>query len=265
MKMTNNTEKNLYKKDSHLYDLDNREIMKIDIPFYLEYASRSKGDILELGCGTGRVTIPLAEAGYEIWGIELSDTMIEQFKSKIKNLPQKTAERIHLIKGDMSNFTIDRKFPLIIIPIRSFQILNDENLENTCLHSIYNHMTDEGYFILDIGNFNKIKENSGGNNDEVFDWENTDPKTGNRVSRYHIIERIDKEKQVVFIKKIYRITKQDGSIEKIDKHIQWKYFYEDQAKKLLTYNGFNIVKEMGSYNGSPLNEGTEFIFVCQKK
>ena len=84
--MGNNKEVNLFRVTASLYDLDQRNITKDDIPFYLEYASKLHGSILELACGTGRVTIPLANEGYNIWGIDLSKEMLDQLKVKMENL-----------------------------------------------------------------------------------------------------------------------------------------------------------------------------------
>ncbi|BAE85568.1 class I SAM-dependent methyltransferase [Desulfitobacterium hafniense] len=64
---------NVYKNSAHLYDLDQRDLVTADIPFYLGYAGKFGGGILELGCGTGRIAIPLAEAGYDITALDLSE------------------------------------------------------------------------------------------------------------------------------------------------------------------------------------------------
>ncbi len=257
--------KNLYLQDAHLYDLDDRDLLKVDISFYVEFAFKIKGPILELACGTGRITIPIAEAGHEIWAIELSDTMIEQFRLKIGNLSQETAARIHLVQGDMSNFVLERMFPLVIIPYRSFQILQDETLEIACLKSVYRHLTDNGYFIIDLGNFAKIEESEWESDKEILDWANVEPGTGYVVCRAHKKKGMDKQNQVVHLQKTYYITKDDGSVEKIFKRVSAKYFHERQIKNLLISNGFKIVKEMGFYDGRPIGEGSEFIFICQKK
>lgn len=256
---------NLYLQDAHLYDLDDRDLLKKDIPFYVEFAAKCGGSILELACGTGRITIPLAEAGYEIWAIELSDTMIEQFRLKMVKLSQTTAASIHLFQGDMSNFELGRKFSLVIVPYRSFQILQDETLEKACLERVYHHLEDGGYFIIDLGNFAKIEESEWESDKETLDWATEDPKTGNVVCRTHIKRGIDKKNQIVHIKKTYYVTKEDTSIERITKEASAKYFHEDQIKTLLKSNGFKIVGEMGFYDGRPINDGSEFIFICQKK
>ncbi|HLP49109.1 MAG TPA: class I SAM-dependent methyltransferase, partial [Candidatus Kapabacteria bacterium] len=100
--------KNTYLNDARFYDLDPRELLKTDIPFYLKYAAKIGGDILELACGSGRITIPLAEAGHNVWGLEFSETMLEQFRKKMTHLSKKTSTKIQLIQGDMSHFKIPR-------------------------------------------------------------------------------------------------------------------------------------------------------------
>jgi SAM-dependent methyltransferase len=260
--------KNLYMNDARFYDLDNRDVTKVDIPFYLDRASRVKGDILELACGSGRVTIPLARAGHEIRALEYSPAMIEVFKEKIKKLPGEIADRIHLFQGDMSNFSLEKKFPLIILPCRSFQLLLDEELEIACLKKVHAHLAEDGTFIIDIGNFvgTKEKERAWISDVEVFDWENTNPQTDYRIRRTHIKKEIDTDKQIIYPHKTYRITKEDGTEEKIIKRAPWKYFFPDQIRSLITSNRFDIIEEMGSYDGRPINAVTEpeFVFICRK-
>jgi SAM-dependent methyltransferase len=264
--MVNNSgDQNLYINDAHLYDLDNRDELKRDIPFYIEFAQKINEPILELACGTGRLTIPLAEAGHEVWGVELSTQMLEQFKIKISNLPQEISGKIHLFQEDMSEFSLDRKFPLIIIPGRSFQLLYKEETENSCLKHVLEHLTDDGYFIVSIADFVGGRENVWVNNEEVFDWENVDPKTGFKVRRTHIKKEIDTHKQIIYPQKNYYIMKYDNLIEKIVKRSPWKYFSLTQIRNLLISNGFNIIKEMGSYDEKPIGEGSEFIFISQRK
>ena len=75
----------------------------IDLPFYLEFAEKTGELILELGCGTGRVLIPIAKAGYNVFGIDLSDNMLAEAKRKITE--QKLGKKITLIRGNMANFS----------------------------------------------------------------------------------------------------------------------------------------------------------------
>jgi SAM-dependent methyltransferase len=260
-------ERNLYINDAQFYDLDNRKIVKVDIPFYLNFAKKTEVDILELACGTGRLTIPLAEAGNNVWGLEYSETMLNQFKYKMEQLPESISQRIKLIHGDMSQFSLNRSFPLIILPNRSFQLLLEDELENSCLQTIRRHLNSNGDFIINIGNFIKSKEMvaSWVDDTEFFDWENTDPNTGFNVRRSHIRKEIDSKRQIIFPYKTYRITKKDGSTETITKRSPWRYFFYNQIKEKLISNGFRIIHEFGSYEGDPISkEGPEFIFICRK-
>ncbi|MGE5342253.1 MAG: class I SAM-dependent methyltransferase [Candidatus Omnitrophota bacterium] len=265
--MNDINEKNLYCNDARFYDLDDRPVTRIDIPFYLDHASSIAGDILELACGTGRVTLPLAHAGHRIWALEYSTPMVDCFREKLKALPREVSHRIHLFQGDMSRFFLKKTFPLILLPCRAFQLLLDEELENTCLREIHGHLTSEGMFIIDIGRFIPDRENVDAwlSEESVLDWENVDPKTGCHIQRTHINKEIDKARQIIFPRKTYRITRPDGTQETIVKRSPWRYFFEDQIKHLLVSNGFKIIREMGTYDGkSTIHQGTEFIFICRK-
>lgn len=74
-----------------------------DLNFYLEMAQLYSGEILELGSGTGRLTIPIARAGFSISGLELEVRLIKQAKTKTKNEELK----ITWIQGDMTNFKLE--------------------------------------------------------------------------------------------------------------------------------------------------------------
>jgi len=263
--MKENSNSNLFYKTANLYDLNPLPLLKDDIPFYLEYASRINGNILELACGSGRITIPLAKAGYEIWGMDISNAMIELFRKKIKDLPEDVAQRIHLVHENMTNFRINKKYQLIIIPFRSYQALIEDNQQNMCLKNVYNHLSEDGIFIITF--FKPIDdiENNWVKNVEIFDWESNDPTTGNKVRRYHFRKHIEPHKQIIYADLIYYIEQDYCSKQRVVDEFYLKYHYENQIRALLLSNKFKIIEEMGYYDGRPINKGSEFIFVCKKK
>ena len=262
--MGNNKEVNLFRVAAGLYDLDQRNITKDDISFYLEYASKLPGSILELACGTGRVTIPLANEGYNICGIDLSKEMLDQLKVKMENLQEEVKQRIHITQADMTNFELGRVFSLIIIPFRSFQLLISEEQQKACLHTVHRHLSEEGYFIINV--FKPYAQlDKSWIQPEILDWETVDPVTGNKVQRTHIRREIDLENQIIYPELIYYVTDQDGIEEKIVEPLALKYYYEEQIRNLLQSNGFKIVEEMGYYDRRQISEGPELIFICKKE
>ena len=92
-----------------------------DLDFYLGCANRYGDPLLELGCGTGRVLLPLAEAGNRVCGLDLSPHMLARCREKLARAPAAVQQRVRLLPGDMTAFHLGEKFALIIIPFRPFQ------------------------------------------------------------------------------------------------------------------------------------------------
>lgn len=249
---------NLYRPSAHLYDLDPREITRDDIAFYLAKAKELSGPVLELGCGTGRVSIPLAEDGSEIWALDLSDEMLAQLRGKLKQLSAPAIQRLHIVHGSMAGFDLGRKFDLIIVPFRAFQALAERAEQEACLECIKKHLSDRGRFIMHVFKPKGVFDESWVQ-PESFDWEVTDPRTGKTVRRYERRRRIDLDRQVLYVDLIYRI---EGSTPDIIEPLAVSYFFEEQMRSLLQRDGFEIIEELGYFDGQPMASGPEMIFIC---
>ena len=92
--------------DPEIYDFENSDF-EPDGPFILSIAQKLGGAVLELGCGTGRITIPLAQNGIEVVGLDLVPGMLEFAKHKAGGLP------IQWVLADARTFQLNRKFRLI--------------------------------------------------------------------------------------------------------------------------------------------------------
>jgi len=254
---------NLFRATAHLFDLDTRDAAKDDIPFYLQYAARLNANILELACGTGRVTIPLAKAGHHIWGLDLSLEMLNEFKKKLPDLPLKISERIDLTHADMCDFDLNMEFSLIIIPFRSFQALITHEQQRLCLNRVYRHLSNEGLFILNVFRPYAYLDRSW-ISEERFDWETIDPRTGCKVRRNSIRRDIDVENQILYSDLIYYVADPEGKEERLIEPLVLKYYYENQFRELILSSDFKIKEEMGYYDKRPIKEGPELILVCGK-
>jgi len=119
-----------------------------DLHFWQKLAREQGGTILELGCGTGRVLIPLAEAGHTVFGVDLSPQMLALLK---KNIPLDSEPRAHTILGDFTDFKIERRFALILLPCNTFSTLNKDERTAT-LAGIQRHLISGGTFVTSIPN-----------------------------------------------------------------------------------------------------------------
>jgi len=235
-----------------------------DVPFYVKQAERADGPILELACGTGRVAIPLAEAEYEVWGIDLSREMLAVFEEKRSALPKLVHDRLHISCGDMSRFDLGRRFSLIIIPFRGFQGLTTREQHLGCLRCVRDHLAPDGRLIVDVFRCYTVLDDSWCQ-DPTFVREVEDPRTGDHIRFSDHRRRIDVDNQVIYPDMIFDIERPDGTREQVVEPLELSYFYEEQMRGLLDQAGLEVVEGWSDYAGTPIGQGPEQIFVCKAR
>jgi len=108
-----------------LYDAVPAYSQRADIAFYREEAERAGGSsrVLELGCGTGRLTLPLAQAGHEVTGIDLSPAMLARAREKLAAEPRSVQDRVTLVEGDARRAELGQasSFDVVLAPFRVLQ------------------------------------------------------------------------------------------------------------------------------------------------
>ncbi len=254
---------NLYRNTAWLYDMDNRDYLHDDIPFYIDYAKKQNGEILELGCGTGRVALALAKQNFKVTGLDLSKEMLGIFKKKLELQP-KLKNKINLMHGNMANFQIDKKFSLIIAPFRAFQSLTDKKDIENSLKCINNHLTENGIFIVNVFNPYPIMDENWCFS-EIIQWERFDEQTGNYIVKKHWGDKIDIENQIIYPHFAYEVTDKDGNISRFIEDLKLKYYYRNQLQSAIEQAGLTIKESFGWYNKTTIEEKwREIIFVSGK-
>jgi SAM-dependent methyltransferase len=125
------------------YDLQYQNYLK-DLPFLLDWAEKQNGEIVDLACGTGRLTIPLAEQGYKIIGVDINEGMLNRAKEKTNNLNLP----IHWELQDCTELSLNTVVSLIYMTGNSFQHFLTNDSQNRLLKSVHAHLVDEGVFIF---------------------------------------------------------------------------------------------------------------------
>src|SRR6187551_3175734 len=147
------------------YDWENaRTLGRRDVPFWRNLAVHAGGPVLELGCGTGRIALPLARAGVHVVGIDRSDAMLSRARARVKRAAM--AGRIDLIRGDIRHLPFGRgaglvrpaprsksrrkafRFPLVMAPYGVLQSLLRERDLSATLAAVYDVLEPGGTFGL---------------------------------------------------------------------------------------------------------------------
>ncbi len=263
---------NLYLGGAPYYDLDAESYGREDIRFYRRYADRLAGalhggkadrtSVLELACGTGRVSLPLARAGFRVSGLDLSEAMLSIFAEKLEREVSSTRERVSLYLGNMADFQLEHApFDLIIIPFRGFQALVDTADALNALNCMKRHLAPEGLCIIDlfaVAPFNRWLDDY----EERIDWRRKDPETGDEIVRARIAGGCDTRKQIIRPTTVYYVNHADGETERIEDRFSLRYYFQHQMEAVLIASGFEIIEEFGDYLGAPIGAGAEQLFVC---
>jgi SAM-dependent methyltransferase len=115
--------------------------------FYVAQALARGADLLELGCGTGRITLVMGMSGVHVVGLDISGEMLSVCREKEDALGVLPGI-VHLIQADMRSFSLARTFPLIAMPYRTFMHLLTAEAQEQCLRNVYQHLSPNGVFIF---------------------------------------------------------------------------------------------------------------------
>lgn len=242
-------------EDPEYYDLEFQDYLN-DLPFLVEWANKQKGTIVDLGCGTGRVTIPLAQQGHKLIGVDLHEGMLNQAREKTAN----NSLSVEWTLQDCTKLSLNILVPLIYMTGNSFQHFLTNESQNQLLQSIHNHLEENGIFIFNT-RFPILSELA-----EVEESTRIYLDKRSRKIREKTIETYYPLTQILHCTSAREILKgtEVGSIEQDS--ISLRYVFPLEMERLLTQNGFAILETYSSWKKEPLEtSSTEMIYVCIKK
>lgn len=255
-----------YREIADLYDHVGLYRSLPDIPFYADAARESRGPVLELGCGTGRVLIPTARAGVSIVGVDLSPKMLEVCRNKLAAEPPEVQSRVQLVHAGMCDFRVPGSFGLATIPFRPFQHLISVDEQLACLANIRRHLTADGVLIFDLFNPSLdaiVNRPIGVELDPEPEFTTPD---GRRVIRCQKIVSQDRFNQVGHFELIYDVTHTDGRRERLVHSFSLRYLFRFEAEHLLARAGFTVEHLYADFDRNPYGSTYpgQLIFVARK-
>ena len=242
---------NDYDAFAEVYDLFYGDFTA-DLEMYLGFAERTAGPILEIGAGTGRVALALAEAGHDVVGLEPSAAMRARAQQKADRA--QLADRTRFVPGDMRRFKIDQHFGLIVAPLNTFlhNLTLDDQLAT--LRSIRPQLRPGGLLVLDC--FNPDPAHAFDDHALTLQRAQLDPATGT-ASLLYVSRTVDWAAQQQENVYIAERPGSDGGFQRLAMMTQFRFIFPHEMPLLLKLGGFNLKEVYGSYDLDPFEAGSE--------
>lgn len=245
-----------------LYDAMTPATFRGDVDWYCRRAQECGGPVLELGAGTGRVTLAIAEAGIPIHALDASKGMLDVLGRKLAVCPREIQDRVVLVSGDMRAFDLSERFALIIAPFRTFLHNVTEQDRVACLDRVRRHLRPDGHFAFNV--FHPSLE---------YMAQHAGPLAG--VWRYagshalpsggYVVRSeanlYDTIRQVVHSQHRYEEYAADGTLTRTSLHrLELAYLYPADIRRMLAQAGFRDVAIRGGFDGREFaNDADELV------
>lgn len=240
------------------YDLDYGDFLD-DLPMYLGFAERTGSPVLELACGTGRLLIPLAEAGYSVVGIDSSRAMLARVESKFSG---RARRRLKVVQADMVDFKLDGKFNLAIIPVGGLMLVPTLGDQAGVLKRVYEHMAENGVLVVDLLNPD-LEEMAKNDRQLIYAWTKMD-ESGARVSKF-VAQSPDFANQLQHVTFFYDEVDARGETRRTVAPFTQRYLFRFETELLLDKCGFKLESLFGSYELDDFASDSEkMIFVARR-
>jgi SAM-dependent methyltransferase len=223
-----------------------------DLDYYDGWCRSGGGAVLELCCGTGRLTIPLALRGHAMTGLDFTDSMLDRARDKART----AGAHVEWRKGDMRALDLGRSFSTIFIPFNSLQnTYSIDDLEKI-FAGVRRHLEPDGQFLIDLFNPSIDLMVNRAETPRVWGFDLPD---GRRVEVAETC-RYDAAGQVNRVTWSHRI---EGREEPIDQRLDMRCFFPLEMDVILKYNGWRVTEKFGDYDASAFtSESPKQLYVC---
>jgi len=234
-----------------------------DVVFYRDVVRQYGGPVLELGCGTGRITLAIAEAGQQITGLDNSEKMLQRATQKVAVLRPEQRQRVTLLTGDMRRFALGQQFQSIIIPFRPFQHLLPVREQLDCLGCVRQHLARGGKLIMDFFQTDAARMHDPEFLKEHFIAEYEMPG-GRKVRLSERIAAFHRAEQCNDVEMAFEVTGGDGTTTRNVFAFTFRYFFRYEVEHLLARSGFRVMELWGDFDRSELKDDSpEMIFIAE--
>jgi len=219
-----------------------------DVGFYKELAARTGGPVLEVGCGTGRLTIPLARLGLEVWAVDVSAGMLAQLRAKLAREEASVQARVRIAQQDAATLDLpERGFALALLPFNTLMLIPDPDEEQATLAALAAHMAPGAVLAFDVMNPPTLPLQA--DRTPAPCEPRVAPDTGNRYVRTAMNTALD-----VFQRQRvcgwYDELLPDGTVRSSDFAFHWRMIFHAELEPMLRKAGFALESLAGDFEGT---------------
>jgi len=248
---------------AHYYDLIHRDLDE-DLPLWLNLAAEAGGPVLEVGCGTGRLLLPLAQAGHTLTGLDLSDTALAAAQTKLDSAGIPPSQ-VSLVQADMRHFSLPAKnFAIALLPLNTLMHCHTIDDQLAVLKNIRQHLRPNGQLVIDLffPDAVMLAEEDGR---LYYEADLVNEHTGHSV-QWFWRHQIDAAAQMRHLVYILDELAPDGTVHRVSLPLSLRFFYRFEMELLLSQAGFVVDAILGDYDMHPFDEGSpRMIFVARTR
>ena len=225
------------------YDIEMTDF-NADLGFYLSGLSE-KMNILELGCGSGRLTRTLAARGHKMTGVDISSEMLTRAALQ-------DAKNITYVREDMAKISFQRRFDAIIIPYNTLNLLVEPGKVERCLQCCRDHLPKNGLLFLQL--FLPDSRSMATGNAKTFQFQIFKTPGGGKIIK-ETLKNYKKEEQCIVLQERYRVRPVNGTKEDLAHTFYLSFRPYEAWLRMIAKAGFTINAEYGDYTLSPFAAG----------
>lgn len=214
---------------------------QVDVKFWVTLAKRYGSNILEFGCGTGRLTILMARAGTRVVGIDISRPMLKIGEKNLRKEDMVVQKRVKLIEANACSFSLPReRFSAIFSPWGFVPVTDSE--QEGLFRSVKKHLIPKGIFVIDCYNYPKFKADN--ENYQIVNF----ISTGNYYLLREALSQVKIKKKIIKLNYCFNKIDKKGTIQKIRTRRTERIYTKKDLETLLVNHGFKILALYGDYN-----------------
>jgi SAM-dependent methyltransferase len=249
---------------ARLYDLDLVEDPG-DLDLYLALAARAGGPVLELAAGTGRLAIPLAEAGHAVTAVDIDPAMLARLRRRLAGAGDAARARVTIVEGDLLDIRLaaSASFTLAFIALNSLFLLATRDAQRQAFRTMADHLAAGGLAVVDVW-LPDADDLARFDGRLILEYDRDDPETGTRVTKVAAAQH-DAATGIVNLTAIYEQGRQGEPSARFVRRDVLRLVSGGELEDFATAAGLEVEAIAGDYDMGPLGSGGDRAIVVARR